>query len=142
MKDVDLAYAAGAIDGEGCIGLHRTGNKSRPSVGLRLSVFNTDPRLPYRMQDLFGGNVYVSKRPLGHKPLHEWVLLSAKAADVLKKVYPYLVIKKEQADIALDFAKIIGKRGPQKSEIMEKREDFKKKMHVVKSWRPEAKEKT
>jgi len=46
----EKAWAAGIIDGEGCIWI----NSNR----LMLEVFNTDIRMPQKLKDLFGGAVY------------------------------------------------------------------------------------
>lgn len=115
ITPTDLAWAAGIIDGEGCVHILR--NKHYvPSVSyiLRVTVVNTDPRMLRKLQDFFGGNIMeLAPRDVRHKRQWVWQVNSARAQRVLEQVRPYLVIKGEQADIGLlarTYARPRGKR--------------------------------
>lgn len=102
MKKEDLAYTAGIIDGEGCIGLHKRG--SRNGVYLSVSVGITDEWMCQWLKFAYGGGVYIyySKNPKW-KNHWEWSVAGKRALDFLKLIYPYLRLKKPQAEIAIKF---------------------------------------
>lgn len=100
---IDLAWAAGFIDGEGCIGVYgRTDN--RGSYALRLSVAQVDPRPLLVLQSMFGGRIRQTK-PRGSKsrPASVWELHNWEARDAITAILPYLRGKQEQAELALKF---------------------------------------
>ena len=102
MKRTDLAYVAGIIDGEGYIGLTRQG-KSR-SIRLTVSVDNTNEWLIQWLHFAFGGSIYLRhRRKENWKPQWSWIITCLRASDFLKLVYPFLRIKKPQAEIAIKF---------------------------------------
>lgn len=106
----DLAYFAGIIDGEGCFCLHRSG--ARDVFGCDLSVGNTDPRLVQWIHERFGGRI--SRRQFADKRckvFYHWHLLSRDLDTVIPAVLPYLVIKKDQAELMLAYRKTIVPRG-------------------------------
>jgi hypothetical protein len=109
FRDTDLAWAAGIIDGEGCISLNQ---EKRTQYLLRLTVTNTNLLLLTRIQELFGGNICPMKRYQDHwKDRWQWDLKAAKAERALRAVLPYLVAKRQEADIALQARALIGKVG-------------------------------
>ena len=106
IKETDLAWAAGIVDGEGSIGLIRMKRYDNYGTGvtydLRLDVGNTDPRMLKKLQDLFGGSISRSmEKRENRKPCATWHLHGSNAANVLAAIRPYLVIKGEQADVAI-----------------------------------------
>ena len=48
-RESDLAWAAGIVDGEGCISLHTVKAKHGPCYVLRLSVTNTSLLMLHRL---------------------------------------------------------------------------------------------
>jgi hypothetical protein len=117
-----LAWAAGILDGEGCIYIARFG-KSRGSWSLWVSVTNTDTRMLAKLQDLFGGSIAGPYQPNPQrKPYRVWGVASRQAGQLLAAVRPWLVAKADQADIALEFrAHIVGQgqRNPGLREVAE-----------------------
>jgi hypothetical protein len=109
----ELGWAAGCVDSEGCIriGLQKSHLTDLPQHGLYLAVSNTDPRMPRRFAEMFGGNVVNKTRQQKRRPVFEWRVFSTKAASVLQELRPYLYIKGEQADIAISFAATLGGHG-------------------------------
>lgn len=104
MKKTDFAYMAGIIDGEGCLRFsrhdHRTG--MAPSFLPRVDIANTNEIICRRLQFAFGGSVYVEKRKAGKKKCWRWVAQGEMAYDLLKLLFPYLVIKKAQALLLIE----------------------------------------
>ncbi len=93
-----LAYTAGIIDGEGHIGIGRTKNY----FCLRVEVANTSSRLIDFLHLTFGGNVWTGKRP-NRKVYYRWMISTRAADEFLRSISPYLLIKRNQADLALAF---------------------------------------
>lgn len=99
MQETDLAWAAGFIDGEGCIGVYSNGIKSSAVLSLSVSQKYNEPLL--KLVALFGGHLKPKSNPVGFM---EWRLYSSNALNVLKQVLPYLQSnKKEQAILAIQF---------------------------------------
>ncbi len=105
MKKTDLAYAAGIIDGEGCIGIWRKLQQQRYlSYDMRVSVAMIEEWLPNWLCFAFGGSVTFHKsKQKNHSPQYQWRVASNKALDFLLLVLPYLTIKKPQAELAIAF---------------------------------------
>jgi len=104
----EVAYAAGILDGEGCICITKQRSDRHHKRGyemkLLVSIGNTDFSLLEWLRARFGGSIYsYSKSGNGRKPIGQWHLDSRKAIPFLKAVLPYLVIKQAQAELALDF---------------------------------------
>lgn len=110
MRDTDLAWTAGIVDGEGCIDIRKmrpTGNPKRPygKYICALRVSNTDVRMVMRLKELFGGNVQGPRLlRLSTKPAYEWILVGGKATNAIRAICPFLVVKREQAELYLRFA--------------------------------------
>ena len=102
----ELAYAAGIVDGEGCIGV-RSIVRSPRHVRIVVEVANTDARLvrwleePWPPSKKIRPMVRKTRYSAKHKPLFLWMLTSRKAEAFLSDVLPYLLIKKDQAELAL-----------------------------------------
>ncbi len=104
MKDTELAYLAGIIDGEGSIELRmqRTG-----SLDLVLHVFNSDAPLFRWIEERFAGTTYEIHRRLRvdkpqWAPMYNWNMRGESARDLLAELEPWMVIKKPQADLAIE----------------------------------------
>ena len=105
-----LAWAAGIIDGEGCIGF----TKCNGHYALRLEVANTDPRMLDKLREMFGGSIKVKtwKPPAtNQRPAWRWYLSTAQAANVLVQVLPWLVTKHEQAELAILSRQFVNRSG-------------------------------
>ncbi len=110
MKEITGAYFAGLFDGEGSINIVRgvSGKRNearRSSWGVVCSVKMTDEETIKAMRDCFGGNMgeKYSYRRNGNKPQFYWQTRAKSAMAFLRKIYPYLKIKKREADIAFLF---------------------------------------
>ena len=105
MLETDLAWAAGIIDGEGCIILVRhKASKTRKTDSwlLRVDVGNCDARMLKKFLTLFGGHVVKKLAPSSkHMPQWRWYCNGKNAVNVLQSILPYLVCKREQAEVAL-----------------------------------------
>ena len=99
-----LCYLAGIIDGEGSIELRLNRGIS---LNLVLHVFNSDKPLMEWIQLYFGGKVYdIHRRARLERPqwqpVYNWNLTSTAARDLLEALAPFMVIKRAQAEHAVE----------------------------------------
>lgn len=105
MEKETLQYIAGFFDGEGSIGIYyRQRNKDR--FHLRTQLTNNENkdarRLMTYLANKFGGNLS-EQNTLSGRIKYNWQLNSDKAAYFLRKIEPYLILKKAQAIIAINW---------------------------------------
>ena len=112
MDEFKIAWAAGIMDGEGCVGVRW--NKKRKSFTLVVSVTNTDPRMLITLKRMFGGSIQLAHSK-NYKPHYKttwgWFLVSTGACAMLQTVLPHLVVKRDQAELAITFQGMHRKRG-------------------------------
>ena len=110
LTETQKAYIAGFIDGEGCIRISKkkSSNKAYPFDFQRwVIVTNTELNVLSQLKQITGiGTIYVYKKfpKAGRgkwKPCHRWQIVSKQAEDLLKAIYPYLVVKKHLAEEVL-----------------------------------------
>ena len=123
---IDHAYAAGFLEADGCI--HVTKN----SACVRVTNRNLEVLKWFEVR--YGGQVRSKIIPIG---CWEWNIHSDGAVLFINKVYEYLVFKKPQADLLLEFAKTKQKRGVKlPNSITNLREDINSRMKKEKAqWR-------
>lgn len=124
-----LAYAAGIVDGEGCISIISKGGGHE---NILVKIVNTDKRLGDWFIKYFGGTFRLGsckQQNPKHKPIWIWETSCAKGEQFLELILPYLVIKKPQALIALEFRQQIDyTRSPEKNK---KKKQLIKKIHQL-----------
>ena len=110
--DIELSYLAGFFDGEGCVSIYHSkklwGAEVRPRHHIRAFVVNTDRQVPDRFRELFGGSLYIDlrKNPK-HKVAYRWNVNGGNAAKFLYVIQPYLRIKYDLAELALEFQRCL-----------------------------------
>jgi hypothetical protein len=73
-------------------------------------VCNTDARLIEWLHKVVGKGSVARERPRpNRRTQYTWIISSKEAEDFLREIYPYLVIKKEQADVVFKFRETFGK---------------------------------
>lgn len=120
MEPTKIAYLAGLVDGEGCISIVRQNRVD--NLCNMLVVGMSDKEGPEMFKEVFGGSVLSRRRRHNYKVMYTWRVYSRQAARALEILYPYLVIKKKQADICLELAKSIKdgnvlSRGPWRKKV-------------------------
>lgn len=101
IKEIKLAYAAGLIDGEGCIGIYY--NSHNGNYQLRITVEMCERQGLEILYELFDGKWYYkehSNRP-NRRPVYVWMLFNSRAEDALGQLVPYLQVKHKHAINAL-----------------------------------------
>ena len=106
---ISAQYAAGFFDGEGCVNCST--NKSG-SPFVRILVVNTNLEVLERFKETWGGDINKNYKPKDNwKQAYTWRLSHIAASLFLKEMLPYLVIKKKQAELAIQFTSIRPGRG-------------------------------
>jgi len=91
---MNLAYIAGFVDGEGCIGFA----KCRTTIFPRVIVVNTNRDILQKLKDEFGGDIKpLSLRKINWKQGWAWRLSWTRAVNFLDKISPWLQLKSQQA---------------------------------------------
>jgi hypothetical protein len=143
LSEPEKAYAAGMIDGDGCIGVYNTRTKKDKRAAyyqLTVRVCKRSPRIPYWFTQHFPGTVHTGKTAKGY-PTWTWQVRNVEAEAVLREIVTYLVLKQDQAKTALEFAELRreqflehepwrGKRYGK--EILEQRDVYVEKLKLLK----------
>lgn len=104
LADVDRAYFAGIMDGEGCVTIARAKKGKWSYYTLFLSMACTDPSLMIWIIEKFGGRVAPrTKCKTNRKDVWVWRVASREAEAVLRQIEPFMVVKRDQARLALAF---------------------------------------
>ena len=103
--DADKAYAAGFFDGEGTVMLAKGGNGYR----LFVAVGQKDIRPLQFLKERFSGTIHSVRQPSKDRIYH-WQIGQYRAELFLRAIYPYLIHKKEQVKVALDYRDFLNSR--------------------------------
>lgn len=91
--EIDIAWAAGIYEGEGCCRL--AGKTKR---GLMVQVAQKDPELLYRLRDWFGGSVSNKRKST---TCHSWDACGDRARIFLALIYEFMTVRRKgQIDAA------------------------------------------
>lgn len=105
----DFAYLAGLIDSEGCFRIKHWKPKNRPNEVYNISVEigNTKfPVLPFLIER-FGGSICFIPAKINKKASAVWTLSARALYDILPKIYPFLVNKKDICEKLIEFQNTI-----------------------------------
>jgi len=137
MEEINWARLAMAIDGEGSISIakqvKRDAIRHYPyQYSLLVSVYNTNYILVDWVQYHFGASIAKTDRRVNnHKAEYAAYFRGQDAALVIENVMPYLLLKQEQAEVALEFQSTVrayGNRTPLSPETLDYREQLYLKM--------------
>jgi len=101
----EVAYTAGFFDGEGCVNIARCLRRGRPYHTLAIIFTNTDFQVLDWLHQRWGGNLTrpVMRSNAHWRPYRTLRLSAGPARPLLRAMLPYLIIKKSEAEIALQF---------------------------------------
>ncbi len=97
MSEAFTAYVAGFFDGEGSISIKNTSKHT--SYRLSISIGQRRPEPLFMIQSRWGGSI--GKREANN--FSTLLMFSKQAISFIKDIYPYLVVKRKQAEIAIKF---------------------------------------
>jgi len=143
----NLAYLAGIVDGEGSICIYRVNpakynRYQNPSFRGALHVSNTRYELFEWIEKHFSNlnPAKKSKRAIFRKNsihdrwIYDWCIQGHRMTDLLQQLLPFLVLKKRQAELMIEFRKTFeiqkgfGAHTPLNPEIIALREDIRTEM--------------
>lgn len=102
------AYAAGLIDGEGCISIQ--GETKRGIYQPRIDVGMTAKAMPVleALKNRFGGVINKTRPRLDKwEEAHVWRVFGKPMATCLEALLPHLILKKQQAELALRLYRMV-----------------------------------
>jgi hypothetical protein len=102
-----LAWCAGFLDGDGCLTavIQRHRNRATPSVRIRLMATQNDHYVLKVLKDVLGerGHLNPVKRQASHnRQCYQLQYDSGHAVAAIKKILPYLIRKRREADLCLE----------------------------------------
>ncbi len=100
-EEIEMAYMAGILDGDGSFSVLKGHNSYHPCIQLS----NAFKGMSEYLFNKFNGSKRIKKpQKPHHKPLYVWSVRGLESAkNVLNKVIPFLVLKKERAKFMMDF---------------------------------------
>lgn len=97
---ISAQYAAGFMDGEGCINVA----SCRSTTYIRILIVNTNREVLELFKQRWGGDIAENKRHKANwKISFTWRVSYAACLNFLKEIFPFLVVKKKQAEAAFIF---------------------------------------
>ena len=109
-KTWERGYAAGLIDGEGCISIKKVSNfntKRNVEYSLQININMTDIESLDFMFGGFGGRLYKNLQSIENRlPVNRWEITREPAKKFLKQILPFLKVKKSQAELAIRFQEL------------------------------------
>ena len=142
----DICWAAGIIDGEGCITIHKRNPKAEkkatrsPYYRLDIKVKMVHKPAVERLKSIFGIGTILCEKPgkNSKRVAWKWLVYGKDCIEVLKHTIPHLTVKQKDATIALEFLPINIKTafGHQRisPEVLARRDEMYKKMQAVKQY--------
>ena len=101
MDELRVAYLAGFFDGEGSISVNV--NRKIKRWSLRMTCHQVNPEPLRLLSAAFGGSIRLTQRIGNQRPVYEWVAGGRMAASAIRLLRPYLTVKADEADVALEF---------------------------------------
>jgi hypothetical protein len=109
VEEIEMAYLAGAIDGDGSFSLIKRRNGSMsPLYQPMIQLCNVSRLLVDIIKDTFGGWIFerashIAKDGKIRKVTYSWKLDKTNVGEVIPKILPYLIVKKERAAYLLSY---------------------------------------
>lgn len=126
----DWAYVAAMMDGEGSFSITKATNLSKagipyPAYDCKVMVSNTSEVLVKWLMEKFGGSYRVGVKHISAKarangqvslkPCYRWTVEGYRKQELfLLAILPYLIIKREQAIVALEWTRMVNQKNPAK----------------------------
>lgn len=136
ISPIDWARIAAYIDGEGCIRIHQNSPHRKTGEiyhGVLIIIAQREPELPEWLMNTFGGFLYRSKEREGKTTMFYWRASTVQAFEILKRCRPYMIVKGNQADVAIEYRETTGgtgKKVPVETKL--KREELRLRLYALK----------
>ena len=110
---MDIKYLAGFFDGEGSISIiFRQYKNGARGYQVLVQISNTNLSILEIFKEKFGGQIRPLKKMMSqYKQAWLWRIVSRQALSFLEQIIPYLIIKTNQAILAISFQKSLRPQG-------------------------------
>jgi len=113
LSKEDAPWLAAAIDGEGCFNITKQERKRCYSARITLSNTNEDFVNKCKEITKVGSITKYPPRTRANKKSYLWTTCGTdNIAKIIAEIYPYLIVKKEQAKVMIQYRNIIQTRNP------------------------------
>jgi len=132
--DIDLAYTAGILDGEGCICITKRGDlrgRRHPYIMLEVIIVNTQEWLGHWLRAQFGGTLKQQHKLPPNKDLWVWNLTNTKASEFLELLLPFIHLKRPQAELAISFQHMKNSPHRAKNHLTEEEATYQESVHIL-----------
>lgn len=121
MEEVEKAYLAGIVDGEGTVTLMKNHKNETPTPSV--SIANNNLQLLNWVKLKVGGTIISKKK---YSPLHSdsyaWSVRQDRAIRILNEIKQYLIVKKPHADlITKEYKSVTHRAGKYTPEMLKKK---------------------
>jgi hypothetical protein len=116
MKEKTLEYMAGLFDAEGCFNIARAFRLKTNCYNYIAQIIftNTNEQLLKWVVKHFGGVYKKRKLISGNKQAYDWKITNQKhALSFISMIYPYLKVKKKEADCMMQYYNMHGQEKPE-----------------------------
>jgi hypothetical protein len=119
LSDAEAGYIAGLIDGEGSLDIRRRKRQTVEWLGPRVRVANTNLECLVWLVERLGGNIYPTntKRPNCQVCYHYELENAQVIKALLFRIAPFLIIKKEKAEMLTAFIATMPERTSRNNRI-------------------------
>jgi hypothetical protein len=134
IPEVEIARLAAFIDGEGSISLQASGSARRSAFcAVRLTIAQANMELMEYLLNTFGGR-YEQGQGGTNRPMYYWLCGSHYACFLLRRCLPWLIVKRTQAEVALEYQSTIdsNNRRALPDELVTRRTNLKNKLTLLK----------
>jgi len=135
LTEAEKGYIAATIDCEGCLRAEELNPDSYVTVGGGLVVVNTNKVLLDRLYSLTGAgsiNNHTKRKNRNHKPTFCWAVRGGKQLTLLlQTVYPYIVIKREQAELLMELCDLKAKSTSRRKFYVERQYEILDRLHEL-----------
>ena len=125
LEEVEKAYLAGIVDGEGTVTLSRHNKNETPAPSVSVANNNLD-MLKWIKSKVGGVIISKKKSKPHHNNSYAWSICQNRAIEFLGEIKQYLIIKKPQADLIIQKYKSVTHRAGKYTPAM-----LEKKMRLV-----------
>lgn len=118
-----FAYIAGFLDGDGCIGIRVISYKKKKYYYPYVILFNNDLEVLEFIRTVCGGKIYTKKKRHSHENTAYMLVFNQKSIKevFLKKIAPFLRIKKKHALIIQEMTKLTNNKDNKKLEELKQK---------------------
>lgn len=114
----DLIFFCGLIEGDGALWISRENKNENNAHHASVAITNNNLPLLLYLQEKFDGTIHTKYKIMGeYKHItHQWHLPSNNIGPLLSEALPFLISKKEVAQILIEFRKTVNPRGTNPSQ--------------------------